>query len=59
MYVIVRTTDNHFVAPPGHDYSYTNKLQFAWLFATAEEADTNRCKGNEVVRAVAAIMPTK
>lgn len=57
-YVIVRN-DGMFVAdmrksPSGH--SYTNRLQYAKVFDSAEDADRNRCPGNERVRAVDDIM---
>ena len=51
MYVIKRS-DGAFVADmrkSATGSSYTNKLQFAKVFATAEDADRNRCPGNEYV----------
>lgn len=55
MYVIVRT-DGKFVAPPGQAKSYTDKLQHARTFPTREEAEKERCPGNESVRSVASIL---
>lgn len=50
-YVIKRTDQGGgYVAPPGSRKSYTPRLQSARVFSTREEAERNRCPGNEVVR---------
>jgi hypothetical protein len=48
---ILRRTDQWrgFVAKPGSKKSYVPFAKHARQFATREEADANRCKGNEVV----------
>lgn len=49
-YVIKRTDQGGgYVAPPGSRASYTPYLQSAQVFSTREEAERNRCPGNEVV----------
>lgn len=50
-YVLVRD-DGKFVAPPGQEKSYTDKLQHARVFSTRAEAELERCKGNEQVVAL-------
>lgn len=52
MYVIVRS-DGAYVAPPGERSSYTRSLERARKFATAEQAERERCPGNERVAPVA------
>lgn len=50
-YVIIRT-GNVYVADMNKSTtggSYTNKLQYAKVFATREEAERDRCPGNERV----------
>lgn len=44
-YVIIRD-DGKYVTPPGQEHSYTDKLQFAYLFRDLEEAERAKC-GNE------------
>jgi hypothetical protein len=46
IYVIVRD-DGKFVAPPGQEKSYSDKLQDAWGFPTREAAQRQVCPGNE------------
>ena len=57
-YVIVRD-DGCFVADMRKSRtgsSYTNALQYAKVYETAEAADRNRCPGNEHVRRVDSII---
>ena len=49
MYVIQRVTDDAYVNQPGSRSSYTHSLERAQKFGTAEQADRNRCPGNERV----------
>lgn len=50
MYVIKRTDQGGgYVAKPGNPSSYTNRIRRIRKFATREEAEANRCPGNEVV----------
>ena len=54
MYVLVRTDQGGgYVAPPGSDKSYTQDLTRARIFKTKEEAEQDRCVGNEVIMEVA------
>lgn len=49
-YVILRTNQSGgWVTRAGSRSSYTDKLQFARLFATREEAEENACD-NEIVQ---------
>jgi hypothetical protein len=48
-FVIQRNEDGAFVRPGGHETSYTHKLQEAEVYRTREEAERNRCPGNEHV----------
>lgn len=49
-YVLKRTDqDEGFVAKKGYKTSYTNDLRFVRFFDTREEAERNRCKGNEII----------
>jgi hypothetical protein len=50
MYVIKRTDQGGgYVARPGSKHSYTRTLESARKFNTRTEADSDRCKGNEIV----------
>jgi len=50
MYVIKRTDQGGgYVAKSGMDNSYTTHVEHVRKFATREEAESNRCPGNEVV----------
>jgi hypothetical protein len=50
MYVIKRTDQGGgYVARPGMQSSYTVHVEHVRKFATREEAESNRCPGNEVV----------
>lgn len=51
-YVIQRNEDGKYVAPPGREHSYTNKLQNARVFNAREDAERERC-GNETIVPVA------
>jgi hypothetical protein len=53
MYVIKRTSDGKYVAPGGQQSSYTPLLQRARTFDTREQAEGERCEGNEIVVPVA------
>ena len=48
VYVLVRN-DGMFVTPPGEKHSYTKYLQNARQFPTREDAERERCVGNEYV----------
>jgi len=57
-YVIKRTDQGGgYVALPGSRKSYTQYLQYARVFSTREEAEKNKCPGNEVVLCVEDAMP--
>lgn len=47
MYALKRTTDGLFVAKPGREKSYTNRIEHAQTFDTIEEARANSCQENE------------
>lgn len=50
MYVIKRTDQGGgYVAPAGSDKSYTHTLENAKMWRTRENADRERCVGNEIV----------
>ena len=50
MYLIKRTDKRGlYVAQPGRKNSYTNVLRYARKFRTKEEAEKERCEGNEIV----------
>lgn len=55
MYVIQRT-DGLYVARQGSEHSYTRKLEDARKYRTRQEADNDRCAGNETVVAVADLL---
>lgn len=49
-YVIKRTDQGGgYVAPAGSPKSYTHSIEKARKFATREQAEADRCEGNEVV----------
>lgn len=47
-YVIFNGETRKYVAPPGQERSYANRLQDAWVLETRSEAEHQRC-GNELV----------
>jgi hypothetical protein len=49
MFVIQREADGKYVAPPGRDKSYTERLEEAWVFITRATAQKHCCAGNERV----------
>lgn len=49
MRYVLQRTDGAFVAQPGGKASYTPYLQRAQFFRTREEAEAQRCPGNELV----------
>lgn len=49
MYIIRRTDQGGYVAPPGSKNSYTKSALKARRFDSKEEAERNRCVENEVV----------
>ena len=55
MFVIVRT-DGQYVTPPGSEKSYTTDLTKAQTFRTIEDAERNRCVGNERAVSVSSLM---
>lgn len=55
-YVIVRASDRLFVAKPGRKSSYTNALQNAKIYKSQEEAEADRCPGNEYVLSVDSLL---
>jgi len=57
MFVIVRD-DGKFVAVPGLQHSFTDKLQNAWLFASRTVAEANACSGNETVKHIEEVLMT-
>lgn len=49
-FVLQRTDQGGgYVTPPGSHKSYTHDLTKARIYPTREEADRDRCKGNEIV----------
>lgn len=57
MFVLVKSENGHFVAPPGSKHSYTPMLQSARFFSTREEAERHRCS-NESIRDVNGYLPS-
>ena len=55
-YIIVRS-DGAYVTRPGTPASYTRDLTRAWVIPSREEAERNRCPGNETVRACSEVWP--
>jgi hypothetical protein len=52
-YVLWRTDQGRgWVTRAGSPGSYTGKLQQARTFATREDAERNRCPGNEIVQSL-------
>jgi hypothetical protein len=51
-YVLQRHEDGAFVAPRGSPASYTQDLRKARKYTTKEEAEKDRCVGNESVLTV-------
>lgn len=49
MFVIIRTADGQYVTPPGTASSYTNRLQWARIYRTREDAERERCPRNETI----------
>lgn len=50
MFVIKRTDQGRgYLAPAGSHHSYTHSLENARTFSTREQADAERCHGNEIV----------
>ena len=50
MYLIKRTDQGGgYVATPGRANSYTNRIENAQIFLSRSVADSQRCKGNEVI----------
>ena len=50
MYAIKRTDQGGgYVAPAGSHKSYTKNVRNAQLFTNREDAERNRCPGNEVI----------
>jgi hypothetical protein len=56
MYVLKHTETGKYVAPPGRDKSYTDRLEEARVFTTQRQAEKNRCVESEVVVAIAALL---
>lgn len=55
-YVLVRSGDGAYVAPPGRAASYTKSLQHARIFDTKEQAERERCPENESIVPVEAAL---
>jgi uncharacterized Zn-finger protein len=55
MYIIVRE-DSKYVACPGMEHSYTNKLEDARIFLKEGEANENKCPENERVLPLTAVL---
>ena len=51
MFVIWNITQRKYVAPPGLQSSFTNKLQNARRFSTREAAEADCCGNERVVEA--------
>lgn len=56
MLYVIQRSDGVWVTRPGSKGSYTRFLQHARVFRTREEAERERCPGNERVIAVGEIM---
>jgi len=57
MFVIKRTDQGGgYVAMPGSEHSYTQKLENARTFSSKDEANAERCPGNEIVLPVNEIL---
>lgn len=56
MKFVLRRTDQGggYVTPPGSPKSYTKNKAAARRYSSREEAERDRCKGNEVIEEVAA-----
>mgnify|MGYP001578016644 CR=1 FL=1 len=48
-YMLKRIPDGVYVAEPGRAKSYTKDIRQARQFKTLQEADKERCTGNEVI----------
>lgn len=58
LYILQRTDQGGgYVALPGSRASYTHRLEEARTWNTREEANRERCPGNEVVRSVTELLP--
>jgi len=56
-YVLKRTDQGGgFVTRPGSPGSYTKDILQARVFSTKEEADANKCPGNETVLAIDSLL---
>jgi len=55
MYIIKRS-DGAYVSRPGSTSSYTRRIEEAQKFMSREEAEQNRCPGNEYVLSVDSIL---
>lgn len=49
MYVIKRLPDGQYLARRGYKFAYTINVNYVRFFETEEEADKERCSGNEIV----------
>lgn len=49
MNFVLRRDDGKFVTPPGSEKSYTADVTKARIFRSQEEAEIERCPGNETV----------
>lgn len=48
-YVLIRNSDGRYVAPPGMDKSYVDRLEEARVFPTRAAAERERCVDSESV----------
>lgn len=56
-YVIKRTDQGGgYVAKPGSEHSYTHKLEDARTWASREDAERERCPGNEIIISVSRLI---
>jgi hypothetical protein len=56
MFVLVHNETGKYVAEPGQDKSYTQRLEEAQTFSTREEAERNRCDQSERIAAVDSLL---
>ena len=51
MYYVIKRTDQggEYVSKPGNKSSYTNSIRNMRKYTTKEEAESDKCPGNEVV----------
>lgn len=59
MYVIQRSEDDKYVAPPGSVHSYTHDITKARIFSTRDKAEGDKCENERIVDVHNIIRPTR